>query len=279
MNILQALALGRERLVASPSPALDARLLLEHSLAVSHSYLLAHDAEELPAAAAVAYQELLERAAQKEPIPYLIGRAPFYGRDFWVTPAALIPRPETEQLVEVAAGWATGRGLVRVVDVGTGSGCIAITLAHLLPAAEIEATDNSVAALAVAQENARRHGVADRIHFHHGHLLDPLEQAPDLVVANLPYIASHEWTALDDGVKSFEPAEALLGGPDGLALIGELMQQAAARLVPTGALCLEIGWRQGPAAAALARAHFPDTMIEVLQDFAGHDRIVAVRRS
>ena len=156
ITIRQAWRDGRAQLHRSPSPALDARLLLAHVLGRDHTYLVAHDDEALTAAQAAAYDQLLARAAADEPVPYLIGRAPFYGQEFVVSPAVLIPRPETEQLVEAALVWGRGRGPLRAVDVGTGSGCIAVTLARHWPEAAIVAVDMSAAALAVAQANAER---------------------------------------------------------------------------------------------------------------------------
>lgn len=276
ITIRQAWQLGRAQLHRSPSPALDARLLLAHVLGRDHTYLVAHDDEALTAAQAAAYDQLLARAAADEPVPYLIGRAPFYGQEFVVSPAVLIPRPETEQLVEAALVWGRGRGPLRAVDVGTGSGCIAVTLAHHWPEAVIVAVDMSAAALAVAQANAERLA-AGRVALVRGDLLAAFGPGFDLIAANLPYVTRQEWTMLPDGVKSYEPALALDGGTDGLDAIRALLPQAAERLRPGGLVLLEIGWRQGAAAAALARAAFPAARVEVRPDFAGHDRLVAIQ--
>jgi release factor glutamine methyltransferase len=164
-----------------------------------------------------------------------------------------------------------------VVDVGTGSGCIAITLARHLADATVIATDISAAALDVAQQNAARHGVAERISFRQGPLLQPLGETPDVIAANLPYVGDDEWTALDGGVKWYEPAVALRGGPTGLELVGHLLQQARSRLARDGALFLEVGWRQGAAAQQLAQEQFPRAQIELLADYAGHDRILVIK--
>ncbi|MBP8948789.1 MAG: peptide chain release factor N(5)-glutamine methyltransferase [Candidatus Promineofilum sp.] len=275
ITIRQAWRDGRAQLHRSPSPALDARLLLAHALGRDHAYLVAHDDELLSAEQAAAFAQLLARAAADEPIPYLTGRAPFYGQEFAVAPAVLIPRPETEQLVEVAIGWARRRGRLRVADVGTGSGCIAVTLARHLPAAEVAAVDVSAAALAVARSNAERLAPG-RVALVRGDLLAAFGPGLDLIAANLPYVTRQEWTALADGVKSYEPALALDGGTDGLDAIRALLPQAAERLRPGGLVLLEIGWRQGEAAAALARAAFPAARIAVRPDFAGHDRLVVI---
>jgi release factor glutamine methyltransferase len=229
----------------------------------------------LTSAQAAAYAQLLARAAADEPIPYLIGHAPFYGQEFAVSPAVLIPRPETEQLVDTAIGWARGRGALRVADVGTGSGCIAITLARHLPAVAVAAVDVSAAALAVARANAARLAPG-RVALVRGDLLAAFAPGLDLIAANLPYVTRQEWTALPDGVKSYEPALALDGGTDGLDAIRALLPQAAGRLRPGGLMLLEIGWRQGEAVVALAQAALPTARVAVRPDFAGHDRLVVI---
>lgn len=276
MNIQEAWAFGRLHLTqASFTPDLDARILLEHLLEANHSYLVAHGDEQLSGGQEQRYRRLVERAQQKEPVPYITGTAAFYGLDFLVTPAVLIPRQETEQVVERALTWARLKERPHIVDVGTGSGCIAVTLAVHLAEAVVSAVDISVEALDIAQRNASRL-VPDRIHFYAGSLLEPIVNQVDLIVANLPYVASHEWTLVDDGVKWYEPTVALDGGSEGLDLIGDLLQQSTARLLPGGAILLEIGWQQGLSAERLARIHYPDAAVEVIADYAGHDRIVGI---
>lgn len=275
-TIREAQRLGRAHLHQSPSPALDARLLLEHVLQRDHAYLIAHDDTLLTADEEAAYRALLKRATAHEPIPYLTGRAPFMGLDFIVSHHVLIPRPETEQLVEMAIAWGRGKGAIRVVDVGTGSGCIAISLAHYLPQAEIVAVDVSPQALEIAAANASRH-VPGRVNLIRSDLLSATRPGLDLIAANLPYVAGHEWPTLPIGVKSYEPTLALHGGKDGLELIRELLPQAAERLQPGGLVLLEIGWQQGDAVAALARKWFPAAGVTVRVDYAGHDRIVAIQ--
>lgn len=192
----------------------EARLLLQHLLQVNHTYLIAHDDELVPAERVALYTGWLERAKKAEPIPYIIGSAPFYGRTFAVSPAVLIPRPETELLVEEALTWLKGvQRPVQVVDVGTGSGCIAITLAceilGQLPAGSaMTAVDISPAALAMAQQNAQTHQAS--VTFLESNLLTQTSSSFDLIVANLPYISKREWPTLADGVKSYEPTLALL---------------------------------------------------------------------
>jgi release factor glutamine methyltransferase len=274
-TIRQALAQGRTRLAQSPSPELDARLILAHVLDRPHSYLIAHAEEMLPAAGETAFLALLERAERHEPIPYLIGEAPFYGLDFIVTPAVLIPRPETEMLIDYILRRATDRGPLLIVDVGTGSGCLAVTLAHHLPDADVVAIDVSAEALAIATQNGARHA-PERVRFLEGNLLDPVDGGIDIIVTNLPYIADDEWTSVSDGVKWYEPVGALRGGSDGLDHFRALIPAAAQKLKPGGSLLMEIGWRQGMAVRRLARKSFPRAEITILPDFAGHDRVVAV---
>jgi len=275
-TIRQAWRSGRAHLAESPTASLDARLLLEHVLGRDHAYLVAHDDEKLSAATLATYHGLLERAAAHEPIPYLIGHASFMGLEFVVTSDVLIPRPETEQLVEMAIQWAGARGPVRIVDVGTGSGCIAVSLAHRLPQAIVAAVDLSAEALAIAGINGQRHAPG-RVLFVMSDLLASFAPDIDLIVANPPYIAGHEWPSLPIGVKSYEPALALYGGADGLDLYRNLLPQAAARLRPGGLVLLEIGWRQGEAVAVLARRSWPEADIRVWPDYAGYDRIVAIQ--
>jgi release factor glutamine methyltransferase len=277
MFVSEAWEYGRSQLhTTSPTPQLDARLLLEHVLDANHSWLLAHGDTLLTAVQLTQYRQLIQRAEQHEPIPYLIGHAPFFDLDIVVNTAVLIPRPETEQLVELAINWGKQKEGIHIVDVGTGSGCIPIILARALPKATVEATDISANALVVARQNGQRHA-PDRIQFHHGHLLDPINHPIDLLTVNLPYIAADEWTMLDDGVKLYEPAVALKGGADGLDLIRQLLQQATTKLNPGGAIFLEIGWQQGTAVQNLAQTAFPTAQVETVADFAGHDRIVVIR--
>jgi release factor glutamine methyltransferase len=272
----QALAWARAVLArACDSEPSDARVLLMHVLDVSHAALIAHPERALAPARAAAYRALVERRAAGEPVAYLTGTRAFYGRAFAVTPSVLIPRPETEHLVDAALAWAHGRHGLRIVDVGTGSGIIAVTLAAHLPGAQVWAVDVSAEALHTAQNNARRHGVFERIAFKAGDLLEPLaaaRQRADLIAANLPYIPSDELDGL--AVVRHEPRGALDGGPDGLASIRRLLSQAPGVLASPGLLLLEIAADQGAPVKALAQGAFPGAQIAILPDYAGHDRIV-----
>lgn len=259
---------------AADRPQVEAELLLAHLLDCTRPHLLTHLDDALAPERAAAYQALVERRAAGEPLPYLTGRAPFFGREFAVTPAVLIPRPETELLVELALDWLAQHPRARVVDVGTGSGCIAVTLARHAPEARLTATDIAADALAVARRNAQRHGVAERVDFVRADLLAPLAGA-DLIVSNPPYVATGEWDALPPSVRR-EPCGALLAGADGLDAVRRLLAQAASRMRPGGLLLVEIGAGQGDAAQALAQAAFPQAKCEVLRDLAGKDRVLRV---
>jgi len=260
------------------SPRLDAELLLAHVLGVNRAALFTWPERRLTPKELTRYRGLVARRAAREPLAYIVGRREFFGLDLAVGPACLIPRPETELLVEHALR--LGRRLAaapQIADVGAGSGAIAVALAVHLPGATVLALDGSAEALAVAAENARRHGVAGRVHCLQGDLLAPLPGPVDLIAANLPYVTTEEWAGLPPEIREHEPRAALDGGPDGLALIRRLLPAAAFCLRPEGAILLEIGARQGQAVTALARQHFPLAEVQLYQDYAGLDRLVAIQ--
>ncbi|WP_026369291.1 peptide chain release factor N(5)-glutamine methyltransferase [Kallotenue papyrolyticum] len=260
----------------SPTPGLDAQVLLAHVLGVSRARLLSDSQRTLTAAQQAAYQALIARRAALEPVAYLIGRKEFFGRDFSVDRRVLIPRPETELIVELALQHARRCGLpARVADIGTGSGCLAITLALEFPQARVFAVDCSEAALEVARLNAERHGVAGRVTFLLGDALAPLPQPVDLIVANPPYTVLAE---VEEGVRRWEPHLALDGGAQqGFAEPARWLAQAPSRLCPGGLLLMEIAAWQGAQALAAARAAFPTAETRLYQDLAGHDRVLLVR--
>ncbi len=277
-----ALRAAAEALAArSESPQMEAQVLLSRLLDLDRARLLAYPERTLTPNQRSRYESLVRQRAGGVPLPYLTGRRAFYRHEFVVSPEVLIPRPETEHLVEAGLAWAGaraphGEGLT-LVDVGTGSGAIAVSLAAALPRATVHAIDISPTALAVACCNARRVGVTN-VRFHQGHLLEALPAAAplDLVAANLPYIPSAELESL--AVARHEPRLALDGGPDGLALFRQLLRQAPARVAPSFCLLLEVGAGQGRAVQELCRAAFPGARIRVVRDYAGHDRVVEVSR-
>lgn len=275
-TLRHALALAREVLAPhSDTAALDAQTLLAHLTGHNRAWVLAHPEAHLDASQTARLHQALQRLAQGEPLPYVLGQWECFGRTFEVTPAVLIPRPETELLIEAALDWLRAHpGPRRVADVGTGSGCIAVSLAAEAEAVRVVATDRSAAALEVARRNARRHGVAPRLRWVQADLLAPFTGPWDLVCANLPYIPTAQLAHLP--VARFEPRLALDGGPDGLHLIRRLLGQARRQMAAPGALFLEIGADQGPQAARLAAEAFPQAQVEVRRDLAGHPRLLCV---
>lgn len=259
-------------------PRFQAQLLLRHALGWSREYLLAHSGETVAAEASGHFFQLLERRRGRVPLQYLTGSQEFYGHDFRVTPAVLIPRPETELLVEHTTAALAGVDAPRIVDVGTGSGCIAITLALEMPSATLLAVDASPSALAIARENAVRHEVADRVEIVEGDLLNGVDEgSADAVVSNPPYIAESDFASLEPEVSDHEPREALAGGADGLDVIRRLVPEAYRALAPGGWLFIEFGQHQDEAVTALASAAgFQD--LEVYADLAGIARVIRARK-
>lgn len=275
---------------------LEAEILLAHVLDATRLDLLAHPERELTSAAESAFSELVRRRASRYPLPYLTGVREFMGLRFHVNPHVLIPRPETEVLVEAAiealrAGHHESEGAhLLAVDVGTGSGAIAVSLAHTVPEARVLATDLSPEACATARLNAHRLGVADRVEVLQGDLLDPLSarcgpQVPPpsraaVVCANLPYIPDECWPSLQPEVRDWEPEVALRGGPGGLHVIDRFLEQVPGFLRPGGRLFLEIGPEadQGARVAERLRATGGWDEVTVLRDLAGLVRVVTARR-
>ena len=235
----------------------DAALLLRHALGISQAAMLAGPDRELSQEQQVAYDAMILRRAANGPIQYITGQQEFYGLALRVTPAVLIPRPETEILVEAVLAELKQAGVhtaLRLVDVGTGSGAIAIALAHNLPSARITAVDLSGAALEVARANAERHGLAERIEFVEWDLLEGFadgESGYDVVVSNPPYVRTGDRAGLHPQVREYEPEAALFAGADGLDVYRRLIPQARAALVPDGLLAMEIGYGQKEAVASL----------------------------
>ena len=254
---------------------LDAQTLLAHLTGRNRAWLLAHPEAQLSSEQQNALAEALNRLAKGEPLPYLLGHWEFYGLDFTITADTLIPRPETELLVEQALGWLQAHPAQRrAADVGTGSGCIAVTLAAHIPDLHVSASDISPATLAVARANAQKHAVIDRINFIEADLL-PVPLTPlHLICANLPYIPTQTLAQLD--IFGKEPTLALDGGPNGFSLIRRLLPQAKRNLARGGLLLLEIESGLGQAALTLTREYFPESGITLIPDLAGHDRLIRI---
>lgn len=251
--------------------------------ATSLAWLIAHDEEPLVPDTAAAFCDLVERRLAGEPIQYITGEAEFLGLLFHVNRDVLIPRPETEHLVEKAIALAQRLRLTwapypRIADIGTGSGAIAVALAGALPFAEITATDISPAALAVAKSNAARNGVAERVHFVEGDLLGAAGRGSfDMVVSNPPYIAEGDRATLDVEVREYEPARALFAGADGLEIYRRLIPAAFRALVSGGYALLEIGYGQEDAIEVLLEQQ-GFTVTECIADYQGIPRVVVARR-
>jgi len=270
---------GAARLAAGPHAERarrDAETLLLHVLRKDRPWLMAHSSEE-PAEAA-RFADLLARRLRGEPIQYITGEQEFYGLPFRVTPDVLIPRPETEHLIEKALALVTGLANPRIVDVGTGSGAIAVALAHDLPHAQITALDISRPSLEIARENAERNRVARRIRFLQSDLLASVaEERFDLVVSNPPYVPTADRDSLSVEVREHEPALALFAGDDGLDVYGRLIPTAFSALEAGGFLALEIGYGQSDAVAALL-TNSGFGRIEIMPDLQGIARVVTGQR-
>jgi release factor glutamine methyltransferase len=276
LTLGNALTQMSSRLKNSDTADLDAQGLLAHVLKRSRAWILGHTDEKLSTTSSAELETLVLQLEKGTPLPYIVGHWEFYKLDFEVTPDVLIPRPETELLVERSITWLKHNPNRRnAADVGTGSGCIGIALASNVSDLRVLASDNSSSALEIARRNAIRNGVSERITFECCDLL-PENREFDLIVANLPYIPTT--TLLQLPVFKHEPASALDGGEDGLRLIGNLLTIAPERLVPGGLLVMEIEASQGPAALSLAYDAFSEAEIHLYRDLAGHDRILEVQR-
>jgi release factor glutamine methyltransferase len=276
-------SVGRLRAGAiSDTPDLDAQTLLAHMLGASRATLLAYPERRLASEQAATFTSLVERRLAHEPVAYLVGHREFMGFDFAVDQRALIPRPETELLVEAALADLRARfgnlaQTASVADVGTGSGAIALSLARLEPrAAPIYALDISTDALDLARENARRLAVEERVTFLHSDLLDALPQPVDMLLANLPYVARRDEGKLAIDVRRYEPDLALYGDEDGLALLRRFFTQAPTYVKPDATIGVEFGYNQRNAVEALARSALPNGRIRVGADYAGWDRFALI---
>ncbi len=273
-------------LAAGPHPrrarrdaeALLLLVLRQNAPGTNLAWLIAHEDEPLAPDAAAVLRALITRRCDGEPMQYIAGEAEFYGLSFRVNRDVLIPRPETEHVVEKAMALAAAFKHPRIVDVGTGSGAIAVALAHKLPAAEICATEISAPALAVARQNAERNGVADRVRFFEGDLLAPVAgEHFDLVVSNPPYVPEGDRNALSVEVRDFEPAQAIFADSDGLEIYRRLIPAAFGALVPGGFVALEIGYgQQSPLRALLDGAGFNE--VEFTADLRGIPRVATARK-
>ena len=263
-----------------PDARLEAEVLVMNVMRMPRQSIFSAQETEVSGQQQTALDAFLERRLDREPLAYILGQREFYGINVILTPAVLIPRPETEGLVEHALFMAM-MGMesteLIIADVGTGSGAIAVNLAIHLPAAKIYAVDVDDAVLDVAAYNIRAHGVADRVSLAIGDLLDAVPEPVDLIVANLPYIPTERIPTLQPEVQQ-EPVLALDGGADGLDLVRRLLTQADSKLKDHGIILLELDPEQVPVVQKLALEHFPEGSTSVEKDLAGMDRILAIYR-
>ncbi|MEE9202164.1 MAG: peptide chain release factor N(5)-glutamine methyltransferase [Dehalococcoidia bacterium] len=280
MNLQEAWQHGSRLLdaVGIPDASLESEILLRHAMGLSRAALFSRWGEPVLALWLRRFRSYLRRRLRREPTAYILKQREFYGLDFFVDRRVLIPRPETELLVEKAVALVGGRPL-RVVDVGTGCGAVAIALAHHLPRARIWATDVSPLALQVARRNRRRYRLGHRLRLLEGDLLSPLPGPADLIVANLPYVRDGDIAGLPPEVRDYEPLSALSGGPDGLDAVRRLGHQAPLHLRRGGWLLFEVGQGQAEAASALARQALGGGPVEVAADPAGIPRLVMAQRA
>lgn len=279
LKICTALSSGAARLRTAgvETPRLDAELLLAHALDRNRTYLFAHPQDLLSPEENMCYEAFLRRREAREPLPYVLGEWEFMGMRLEVSPAVLIPRPETETLVETAAGRLPPEA--RILDVGAGSGCISLGVARLLPGAGVVALEASVEAVTVARRNVGRVGYGDRVRVVHGSFpqaaegLGPL----DAVVSNPPYIASAEVDRLAPELRFYEPRQALDGGPDGLELIRLLVSESPRLLKPGGLLAMEIALGQAEQVCELLRSNAQWEQPEVVPDLGGVPRVLLAR--
>ncbi len=276
MTIGAFLQTARSRLAhISETPGLDAQVLLSHVLDRPRTWLLAHPETCLSSDQSDHLETGLSQLISGVPLPYITGSREFYGMQFLLTQDVLIPRPETELLVETALEWLEDHpGRKRTLDVGTGSGCIAVSLAKSVPELSVTACDISAEALQVARKNASVHGVAGRVHFLESDLYSAVQGKYDLICSNPPYIPSAILRSLE--VYQREPTLALDGGADGLVIIRRLVRHGRERLRKGGLMLVEIDSRHGPDARRLAEAAFPGAAVVVLPDLAGLDRCLRI---
>ncbi len=264
-----------------PSPRMNAELLLMFTLGCDRAYLFAHPERELCASEQTHYDEALAERERGVPAQYITGHQEFWGMDFIVTPAVLIPRPETEHLIEtvlqlVGVGRSPSPAAFRLIDVGTGSGCIALALAKELPHAEIHATDISSTALEIARANAARHQLERRVQWHQTDLLQGFEpNSFDFVVSNPPYVGESEEDQVQLEVRKFEPRQAVFAGATGLEVIERLISQARSTLQPGGRLVMEIS---GTIAEGVSHLLSGWSDVQITNDLQGIPRVASARR-
>ncbi len=280
MRLREAWARSRKRLELAniPDAGIESQVLLRYALGIDQATFHASPDRELSDEDAEAFERMVERRVEGEPLSYITGHREFYGLDFFVTPDVLVPRHETELLVEAVLEYARSRGdhALTIADIGTGSGCIAVALGHHLPNATVYATDVSHEALRIADKNVRKHGLEGRVHLRQGDLFEALDGPVDVVASNPPYLSTEEAADLPPDVQR-EPRIALAAGSDGMDVLSRLIEGAREYVKPGGLLALEIDPRRLKAVERLAGRAFEGGEVAVIKDHMGLDRVVTVR--
>jgi release factor glutamine methyltransferase len=285
VNVREKINHARARLAAAGidngEAGRDANLLARHVLGWDRAMLYSREADEATAAFVERYDPLIERRARREPVAYIRGEQEFWSRDFAVTPAVLIPRPESELIVEELMA-CLPQDLparpVKIADIGTGSGCLAVTAAAELPLATVIATDISRAAIDVARANAQRHGVTDRTNFAETAYLSGVAGPFDFIISNPPYVSDAEYEDLAPEVREYEPAEALKAGEDGLRDVRQIVDIASTQLAPGGTALIEIGHRHAEAIAELVGSFKSLTLKRISSDLQNIPRVAIIER-
>ena len=263
---------------------LDAEVLLSHIILKDRVWLITHRDDVLDDNHQREFADVIQRRTRREPLQHIIGNQEFWGLEFIVSPDVLIPRPETEFIIEAALAIAQDRNTpVRIIDLCTGSGCIAVSLAKELTAARVIATDASEKALTVARENTRRHGVSEHIRFLLGDLFEPLEELDirgqiDIIVSNPPYVQAGDLSTLQPEVRDYEPEMALIAGPEGTEMAKRIIRLAPEYLKKNGALIMEMGLGQADALTRMVEATGAYGDRELLKDLAGIERVIIARK-
>jgi release factor glutamine methyltransferase len=286
LTLIEAINIATAELSAAgiTNARLDAEVLLSHILVKDRAWLITHIHDAFSDEMSRTFERNIRRRSQREPLQYIIGRQEFWGLEFTVTPDVLIPRPETELVIETAMGMAANLSKpAEIVDLCTGSGCIAVSLAKELAGAYIFAVDKSGKALAVARENASKHGVSDRIRFLDGDLFQPLEELDirgqiDIIVSNPPYVRSGDRNTLQPEVRDYEPGLALFAGPQGIEIHEMIVEVASSYLKQHGALIMEMGLGQADRIAEMIRLSRVYSTPVVQKDLAGIERVIVARK-
>jgi release factor glutamine methyltransferase len=264
---------------------LDAEVLLSHIIMKDRVWLITHRDDALDDNHQRDFADVIRRRTRREPLQHIIGNQEFWGLEFKVSPDVLIPRPETEFIIEAALAIVHDRNtLVRIIDLCTGSGCIAVSLAKELTAARIIATDASEKALVVARENTRRHGVSEQIRFLPGDLFEPLEELDirgqiDIIVSNPPYVQAGDLSTLQPEVRNYEPEMALIAGPEGTEMAKRIIRLAPEYLKKNGTLIMEMGLGQAEALTRMVEATGAFYNPELVNDLAGIERVIIARKA